>query len=468
MLGGAPPGRQAQWDGGRAPAWRAAPVLVLVVGVFALAVSMSLTQSAAPHAAPGDAPRGGLFLRSEVRYVTFEPWNGGWNNRRMSLELAFLIALKTNRTLVLPPVRRVAKLPGVSGYESFFSLSVMRRFVPVLTWDEFGALLPHLHPSPGASPSSAECKYRMPNPRGFCEAALPLRRKAFLVTWDFLKIVIPWPRSPRSASAQRELLQYAPRKKDYSAEFLGLERETIVHFPQNLFGLFYTVFYYADAALRQHFWRSVRDGLQLLPPLRERARRMVRKIGGEFACLHVRRRDFKQQYSHQFFPPEHIANNTRRLLLPTLYLATDEADEGFVSRLRQGLRPAVERLVRWKDVLPVLGGNDDTPEQWHGVLEQLLCSKAEVFVGTKYSTFSAYVTRLRGYDPGVRNKNCYFTDTWYSGPSHTVPEDRPFSWGPRWRRAFWAREFPEAWEGLDEPLDVYRRRFAEHPEEGAG
>eukprot|EP01065_Artemidia_motanka_P051139 TRINITY_DN8921_c0_g1_i1.p1 TRINITY_DN8921_c0_g1~~TRINITY_DN8921_c0_g1_i1.p1 ORF type:complete len:457 (+),score=68.70 TRINITY_DN8921_c0_g1_i1:100-1470(+) len=445
---------------------RAAPALLMVVIVFSLASMSALTPSALNSRRPAaPATPAKLFKLSEVQYLSFEPWNGGWNNRRMSLELAFLLALKLNRTLVLPPVRSVAKLPGKSGYEDFFNLTVMREFVNVLTWNEFQQVLPHLRRSAGSSDDNAVCKFRMPNPRGFCEAAREVRRKARVVAWDFLKLVLPWPQTPTSTSAAAELAHHAPRRQDRLADLQELENESIIHFPQNLFGLFYHVFYYASADLRQRYWRAVRDGLQFRRSLRESADKLVAKLGGgEFSCLHVRRRDFKQQYSHQWLAPELIANNTRPHLSARLYLATDEADESFISRLMDGLQPVVQSLTRWKDVVQVLGTAEETPEHLYGVLEQLLCSKAAVFIGTKYSTFSAYTTRLRGYDRHTKNKQCYFTDTKYPDFRPMIAEEKPFSWGMRWRRAFWSREYPEAWEGLDEPLRVYRARFPVHPD----
>jgi hypothetical protein len=37
------------------------------------------------------------------------------------------------------------------------------------------------------------------------------------------------------------------------------------------------------------------------------------------------------------------------------------------------------------------------PDEWVGMVEQLVCSQADVFVGTLLSTFSAMIHRLRGY-----------------------------------------------------------------------
>lgn len=39
----------------------------------------------------------------QVQYITFTPDRGGWNNIRMSMEIIFVLAAATGRTLVLPP-----------------------------------------------------------------------------------------------------------------------------------------------------------------------------------------------------------------------------------------------------------------------------------------------------------------------------------------------------------------------------
>ena len=43
------------------------------------------------------------FATPEEHYLTFEPDRGGWNNIRMSMEIIFVLAAATGRTLVLPP-----------------------------------------------------------------------------------------------------------------------------------------------------------------------------------------------------------------------------------------------------------------------------------------------------------------------------------------------------------------------------
>jgi hypothetical protein len=44
-----------------------------------------------------------FFQQGETKYISFAPDRGGWNNIRMSMEVMFVIAAVTGRTLVLPP-----------------------------------------------------------------------------------------------------------------------------------------------------------------------------------------------------------------------------------------------------------------------------------------------------------------------------------------------------------------------------
>ena len=55
-------------------------------------------------------------------YLVFRPWPGGFNNIRMSLELAAVFAYLKNRTLVLPPTYHMYLLKGESNLADYFDL----------------------------------------------------------------------------------------------------------------------------------------------------------------------------------------------------------------------------------------------------------------------------------------------------------------------------------------------------------
>jgi hypothetical protein len=78
-------------------------------------------------------------------------------------------------------------------------------------------------------------------------------------------------------------------------------------------------------------------------------------------------------------------------------------------------------------------------------IEQTVCSCANIFVGTRWSTFSGYITRLRGHRRS-RNAEIYFTDG-YKLHQNRNPMER-VSWSS-WLEAgnqFWGREYQEGWE----------------------
>ena len=115
-----------------------------------------------------------------------------------------------------------------------------------------------------------------------------------------------------------------------------------------------------------------------------------------FAAYHIRRNDL--QYKEVFLSAEASYTNTEALLLKKelIYIATDETDPDFFA-------PFAEQhtVYRWADFFTEKGNfalkNVEIPPKWIGLIEQVICASARVFVGTKKSTFSAYIPRLRGY-----------------------------------------------------------------------
>jgi hypothetical protein len=51
-----------------------------------------------------------LVLQGEEKYISFTVDRGGWKNVRMSMEISFVIAAATGRTLVMPPKEPLYRL----------------------------------------------------------------------------------------------------------------------------------------------------------------------------------------------------------------------------------------------------------------------------------------------------------------------------------------------------------------------
>jgi hypothetical protein len=372
------------------------------------------------------------------RYLAFKSWHAGFNNERISLELAFIFAGLTNRTLVLPPGYRHYNLKQFM-YEKFFELEDMNKAMPVITYKEFA------------------------EKEGITGSYDNIASKATILKWpDFpsSKSIFVYPEVP---DKEREPEEYARMAKFARPRRMGLIRDMktdsalkhdrIVYFPDHqLFTHFYAYIYIRDPHLDRYMKRLVRDFVHLRSDIYDTAGVILRAMPKDFYTIHFRRGDF--QYKNQrSLSGQTILNNIKSLVPSgsTIYLATDESDMKVLQN---------EFLVHFQDHYKVIMYKDYASlvekyiqPNWIGILEQIICSRGIKFIGTKLSTYSGYITRIRGYSPDIEDKNIYFTDTKYP---EGYKDDRVFSkefprWGDYWLdHGLWAREFEEVWEGIDE------------------
>merc|ERR1712216_304340 len=76
---------------------------------------------------------------------------------------------------------------------------------------------------------------------------------------------------------------------------------------------------------------------------------------------------------------------------------------------------------------------------WEGVVEMIICSQADTFIGSWGSTFTGYIHRLRGYMPAVEDQRMLYTDSQFSDDS-SYPE---WSEDANAGQIAWMREWPE-------------------------
>ena len=389
------------------------------------------------------------FNSTADKYLSFEPWNGGWNNRRMSLEMAFLICFLTNRTLVLPPKSSVHHMDA-SSYEDFFNISKMMKFVSVVRWSDYEDMI--LLKRSRKRKVSCKSLYSTKNTLGFCRRMKAGRERSdALVNWNIINSVIQIPANCTSNLAtQKDIKLFAPRFN--SSKYLGkafeeLDIHSTVHFPQNLFGLFYTTFYFSDRSKRKEAYRVVRDGIQFRSSIQSLANQVVDSLGGQksYSCLHVRRGDFKKSYG--YLDVGNIALRVKEQLASVTYVASDDLSKTFANDLQSMLTNTV---IRTKSDFSFLSVFVDPIEL--GVVEQLICSQADIFIGTRFSTFSSYITRLRGYNPNITNKEIYLLDEPYNTKHPKRLKEHPYSWRP-FTGYTWSREFHESWNIPQSKMD---------------
>jgi len=418
------------------------------------------------------------------KFVTFTPWHGGFNNIRMSLEMAAAFAIASNRTLVMPPEQNMY-LRGKSSLSSYFDLKDMKAGLSVISYDEFFDLVDFgkyqkERPKNNEVHSNAERYYTG------LETMPGVYHTKKIWSKDKIggNVVYCFPDCPSGKSSLRLsehqkfekewFLKFSRHATPYDGTSPEISNSKIVHFQANLLGHFYTFVYFRDLRQGSHIKKVIRDHIHFVPAIFERAERIISKLGDfQFSCLHIRRNDF--QFKETWTTAEDIMKNTKALFDPNemIYVATDEIDEdkvhfdaGIVAKGKHHNRPAhnwfapfknhfgssnVKFLSDFYDELLV----DDTPDILLGCIESVICSRARIFVGTAKSTFSGYIHRLRGYMSDVGQKVILDAQSMY-----------PFDYmdyfkGPAWAHLghayqashpYWGREYKDAWENVNNPL----------------
>ena len=131
-----------------------------------------------------------------------------------------------------------------------------------------------------------------------------------------------------------------------------------------------------------------------------------------------------------------------RSLSPLIrYVATDERERAFFAPLRA----AGFELAFLDDFAPLLHSpSGHVDPNAYGMVEQLVCAdaRARLFVGTWFSTLSAHVLRLRAYRGHADGTSLF----------HSPPAKRRCTQSWRFPEPAWyPREWPLAWDAIDEP-----------------
>ena len=117
-------------------------------------------------------------------------------------------------------------------------------------------------------------------------------------------------------------------------------------------------------------------------------------FGAVYHAAHVRRGDF--QYDQALLSAEVIYANINHLfnrsVSTLLYISTDEGNKTFFEPFHKHF--TVKFLRDYME--PARIGSSHLNQNHIGMLEQTICANAHTFVGTPFSTFTGYITRMRG------------------------------------------------------------------------
>lgn len=380
------------------------------------------------------------------KFLTCTPRFSGLNNERMVLELAFAFALTLNRTLVLNPPFWVDHLGSTNkDLSNFFDFNDLAKGVRVISYTDFAKKMKW-----DKLPSNLrDLDNFMHEQSDTLVVSMPERGKSNIYN------VFAWPQIPaENTDAHASLKQFAgPHKRNFYDVVTDpkLLSAKVVHYDtRTLFGHFYNAIWYEDFDLYQDLLFRVKNFVHYRSEWFERAERIIKQLG-PFSAIHIRRGDF-QYKTQKGLSYATIFENTKNLYKEgeTLWLATDETDMDKLEREELPVfrdRYKVKLLKDYKYLI-----EDEIPEYTYGIIETIICSYARVFVGTKASTYSGYIQRLRGYYSDTINPNIYFTDTKWLSPITYDWARWPMEGGNKCPSDtggycfIWSWEFDDAWK----------------------
>ncbi|GKY92977.1 hypothetical protein MPSEU_000266300 [Mayamaea pseudoterrestris] len=410
-------------------------------------------------------------------YLTFTPDPGGWNNIRMSMEIIFVLAAATGRTLVLPPREPLYLLHHDKeekhrGFADFYPLDAPEfiKRVKVISMEQF---LQIEGGADGLVPIPNEQRTAIMNAADHCD-----HRKASESycgpIWEFLESgTLAHVHSPNISSEESCMVfdeaTYAgerptPDIQTYVDTVCGEKRQQVfmtkefqqhrvLHFraggkTTRLLTHFYAMIHFTNPKIDHYYKRFVRDFLHYHDVIFCAAGKIVKALqaeaaernftpdengAGGYSAMHIRRGDL--QYKKVKIPAKEWYENTKEVWLPNeiLYIATDEKQKEFFNDL------AAHHDLRFLDDYWELAGLGDLDGNYMGMIDTIVASRGRAFAGTFFSTFTGFINRMRGYH------GLSMHDTWYSFlPRKNVTHSWDIMDSPRY-----AFEWPDGFVGID-------------------
>lgn len=436
------------------------------------------------------SPFASMATDGQEKYVTFEPDKGGWNNLRISLENIVVFAVATGRTIVLPPESPLYLLTKevdgkkVHSYSDFFPFQSdsfkKNGNLKIISFEDFLDRESNMrfpleeNEREGIKQAKSSCTMREKNSDACHPIFNYLRRIGFIINGDhfsdehcFIFDEEILRKSSTSANVTHLEAMIDANKQNRIKSFCGdrevvfydqaIEDEPLIHFPTNqnshrLLIHFYVFFHFTDANIDNHFKRYIRDFLhyhdkiyciagKIVLALQEETKGMSlyqnqidEEGGGGFSSMHVRRGDF--QWEKVRIKAEEWYENTKDLFedqKELIYIATDERNKTFFNPLRDHYQ--LRFLDDYWDMV-----DSDIDPNYMGMVDTIVASRGNTFVGTWFSSFSGYINRMRGYHGMPMKKSFYGT----LNRKYKLHELDYFPKG-----GLVAREFPIGWVGID-------------------
>lgn len=362
-----------------------------------------------------DTKLGGPSVAAGRRYLSYQPPGNGWNNQRIALENALVLAKLLNRTLLVHPLAPHAlgarlkggHRPGYVAYNMledtdllqpayFLDLHKMSELVPVVV---VNSSHPHFLRQYNAMSWKRICHstgfgYWIDKPPATAAEV------ELLSTQRFTPIKI-WREKCPEEQRQAEQDPNSPIVKYVS----DLERETsqMLYFEQGTLFAIHIRFTTLERALDAQNW--VINHVQYSPLVWKTANTIARTMG-PFNAIQIRRTSHIDKVLTVAYWLDRMVALNFSTSLP-LYVATDSYEEEWFRPFHwNGFRiftaQNFSKLLDFSFLAESLRGD------YLGIHEQCVCELAEKFVPSPASTFAAYILRRRGE---VKMKDGLMMDT---------------------------------------------------------
>lgn len=451
------------------------------------------------------------------QYLTFEPDEAGFNNIRIAMENAVLLAALTGRTLVLPPKGEMtmyandpsAKRLSLSDFYDFEAIAAEMEGLNVISfetfletftlkgkfrshrtnevvfppgnrtnWDGFASRI-----GPGRvlwdwmRESSADLQWR-PNE---CVAFIPSKRGKIAVQQtleSYISVIDRWSQHGGNPSAGR-VTPVDSSKLVRLAEIMGSRRHIcfydealqdaqVIHLPgedttgQRLLAHFYSFLFVED--WRQDLWmkRFVRDHLRYSDKIQCTAARIIQAI---------RRFARESGDANGSYNAIHVRRGDFESQFNNLFVSAEDIHiqiKGVFKEARTLYIATDEKKLSYFDPLCkhyqcLFLGNfmqelGSLNPHFYGQVDQIVASKSNIFFGAYFSTFSGYINRLRGYHTQKERLPGYkegIIQSFYYTPESLQHVRRVMRKYTvvKTEIGLFEREFPSGWRDIDFDVD---------------
>lgn len=326
------------------------------------------------------------------KYFVFEPWRGGLGNVIMSYECALALGYITKRKIIIPPTVHL-------GHISYGDKEQEPRY-----WDLFDE-------------ETTKKEFDIVEYFNHDEFKNEYQKLQKTFSWinDIDQIFsdsYSWITNDNIYQATGSHICFVHNQSDYdsledfkkfSAErkIIDLNRpEKYLIFNKNLFQNFWYMIYPGLAAERNLLKRKINSAVKYHKKYYDLFDKSPMKGVGNYNAVHVRRNDFFVQFAYALKTVDQSEKLVQQLLrvfdtkVP-LYITTDEKDLTFFDEVKK----------LYKEVYISTGMHSNLNALETALLDQIICSRANIFYGTQNSTYSRRINIMRGLENRAAHDN---------------------------------------------------------------